>query len=52
MLKDNYLNRLKELPETVRQFGGIITLTIIIIVIVKRPPNCFIDSGNSFNLFK
>ena len=32
MLKDNYLNRLKELPETVRQFGGLITLTIIIIL--------------------
>ena len=32
MLKDNYLNRLKELPETARQFGGLITLTIIIIL--------------------
>ena len=32
MLKDNYLNRFKELPETVRQFGGLITLTIIIIL--------------------
>ena len=32
MLKDNYLNRLKELPETVKQFGGLITLTIIIIL--------------------
>jgi len=32
MLKNNYLNRLKELPETVRQFGGLITLTIIIIL--------------------
>ena len=32
MLKDNYLNRLKDLPETVKQFGGLITLTIIIIL--------------------
>ena len=32
MLKNNYLNRLKELPETARQFGGLITLTIIIIL--------------------
>ena len=32
MIKNNYLNRLKELPETVRQFGGLITLTIIIIL--------------------
>ena len=32
MLKDNFLNKLKNLPETVRQFGGLITLTIIIIL--------------------
>ena len=32
MLKDNYLNRFKKLPETVRQFRGLITLTIIIIL--------------------
>ena len=32
MLKDNYLNRLKDLPETVKQFGGLIVLTIIIIL--------------------
>ena len=32
MLKYNYFNRLKELPETVKQFGGLITLTIIIIL--------------------
>ena len=31
MLKYNYLNRLKDLPETVKKFGGLITLTIIII---------------------
>ena len=32
MIKNNYLNRLKELPESVKQFGGLITLTIIIIL--------------------
>ena len=32
MLKYNYLNRLKDLPETVKQFGGLIALTIIIIL--------------------
>ena len=32
MLKDNYLNRLKELPETIKQFGGLVTITIIIIL--------------------
>ncbi len=32
MIKNNYLNRLKELPETVKQFGGLITLTIIVIL--------------------
>ena len=32
MLKYNYLNRLKDLPETVKQFGGLITLTIIVIL--------------------
>ena len=32
MLKYNYFNRLKELPETIKQFGGLITLTIIIIL--------------------
>ena len=32
MLKYNYLNRLKDLPEIVKQFGGLITLTIIIIL--------------------
>ena len=32
MLKDNFFNKLKNLPETVRQFGGLITLTIIIIL--------------------
>ena len=31
MLKNNY-NRLKELPETIKQFGGLITLTVIIIL--------------------
>ena len=32
MLRDRYLNRLKDLPETVKQFGGLIALTIIIIL--------------------
>ena len=32
MLKDNYLNRLKELPETIKQFGGLFTIIIIIIL--------------------
>ena len=32
MIKNNYLNRLKELPESVKQFGGLITLTIIVIL--------------------
>ena len=32
MLKDNYLNRLKELPDSVKQFGGLIILTIVIIL--------------------
>ena len=32
MIKDNYLNRLKDLPEAVKQFGGLITLTIIVIL--------------------
>ena len=32
MLQNRYLIKLKELPEQVRQFGGLITLTIIIIL--------------------
>jgi len=31
MLQDKYLNKLKDFPEPVRKFGGLITLTIIII---------------------
>ena len=31
MLRDRYLNKLKDFPEPVRKFGGLITLTIIII---------------------
>ena len=31
MLQDRYLNKLKDFPEPVRKFGGLITLTIIII---------------------
>ena len=32
MLKDNYLNRLKELPETIKQFGSLFAITIIVIL--------------------
>ena len=32
MLKDNYLNRLKELPEAIKQFGGLFSIIIIIIL--------------------
>ena len=32
MLRDRYLNKLKDFPEPVRKFGGLVTLTIIIIL--------------------
>jgi hypothetical protein len=32
MFKENYLIKLKELPESIRQFGGLIILTLIIIL--------------------
>ena len=32
MLQDKYLNKLKELPEPVRQFGGLVTITVIVIL--------------------
>ena len=32
MLQDRYLNKLKELPEAVRQFGGLVTITVIVIL--------------------
>ena len=32
MIKDNYLNKLKELPETIKQFGGLFTIIIIVIL--------------------
>ncbi len=32
MLKNNYINRLKELPEATKQFGGLLVLTLIIIL--------------------
>ena len=32
MIKNNYINKLKDLHETVKQFGGLLTLTIIIIL--------------------
>ena len=32
MLRDRYLNRLKDFPEPVRKFGGLVTLIIIVIL--------------------
>ena len=32
MLQNKYLNKLKELPEPVRQFGGLVTITVIVIL--------------------
>ena len=32
MIQDKYLNKLKELPEPVRQFGGLVIVTIIVIL--------------------
>jgi len=32
MLQNRYLNKLKELPQSVRQFGGLVTLTIVVIL--------------------
>ena len=32
MSQENYFNKLKELPEQVRQFGGLIIITLIIIL--------------------
>ena len=32
MSRDKYLNKLKELPEPVKQFGGLVTITIIVIL--------------------
>ena len=32
MSQENYFNKLKELPEQVRQFGGLIVITLIIIL--------------------
>ena len=32
MLKNNYLNKIKELPDTIKQFGGLISLTVIVII--------------------
>ena len=30
MSKENYLNKIKELPETVKQFGGLVLIVLII----------------------
>ena len=32
MIKNNYINKLKELPEATKQFGGLLILTLIIIL--------------------
>ena len=32
MSKENYFNKIKELPETVRQFGGLVIIMIIVIL--------------------
>ena len=32
MLENKYLNKLKELPEPVRQFGGLISITVLVIL--------------------
>ena len=32
MLQDRYLNKFRELPEPVRQFGGLVTITVIVIL--------------------
>ena len=32
MIKNNYIDKLKDLPETVKQFSGLLTLTVIIIL--------------------
>ena len=50
MSKENYLYKIKELPEIVKQFGGLAFLMIIVIKI--RPINCLKDSGNDLNLLK
>ena len=32
MIKNNYINRLKELPETTKQFAGLVFLTVFVIL--------------------
>jgi len=32
MLQDRYFNKLRELPEPVKQFGGLVTITVIVIL--------------------
>ena len=32
MLQDRYLNKLRELPEPIRQFGGLVTITVVVIL--------------------
>ena len=32
MLQNRYLNKLRELPEPVRQFGGLLTITVVVIL--------------------
>ena len=32
MLRDRYLNKLKELPEPIKKFGGLVTITFVVIL--------------------
>jgi len=32
MLQDRYLNKLRDLPEPIRKFGGLVTITVIVIL--------------------
>ena len=32
MSKENYLHKIKELPETTKQFGGLVILMVIVIL--------------------
>ena len=32
MSKENYLHKIKELPETIKEFGGLVLIIIIIIL--------------------
>ena len=32
MLQNKYLNKLKEFPESIRQFGGLVSVTVFVIL--------------------